>query len=73
MGRKTPKNGKNGKNGKAPDQKPAITFYPPERDGDRDRLVGALAAAVLAIARQRNAMREQHTREQESHTRPDAC
>ena len=33
--------------------RPAIVIYPPERDGDRDTLIAALAAAVVAIARER--------------------
>ena len=33
--------------------RPPITIRPPERDGDRDALIAALAAAVVAIARQR--------------------
>ena len=35
--------------------RPAIVIHPPERDGDRDRLIAALAAAVVAIARERAA------------------
>jgi hypothetical protein len=35
--------------------RPAIIIHPPERDGDRDRLIAALAAAVVAIARERAA------------------
>jgi hypothetical protein len=35
--------------------RPPITIRPPERDGDRDALIAALAAAVVAIARQRAA------------------
>jgi hypothetical protein len=35
--------------------RPAIIIHPPERDGDRDTLIAALAAAVVAIARQRAA------------------
>jgi len=31
-----------------------ITIRPPERDGDRDKLIAALAAAVVAIARARS-------------------
>jgi len=33
--------------------RPAIVIHPPERDGDRDTLIAALAAAVVAIARER--------------------
>jgi hypothetical protein len=35
--------------------RPAIIIHPPERDGDRDTLIAALAAAVVAIARERAA------------------
>ena len=35
--------------------RPAIVIHPPERDGDRDTLIAALAAAVVAIARERAA------------------
>jgi hypothetical protein len=35
--------------------RPAIVIHPPERDGDRDRLIAALAAAVVAVARERAA------------------
>jgi hypothetical protein len=35
--------------------RPAIVIHQPERDGDRDRLIAALAAAVVAIARERAA------------------
>ncbi len=38
-----------------PRARPAIVILPPERDGDRDRLIAALAAAVVAIARERAA------------------
>jgi len=31
----------------------AIVIHPPEHDGDRDKLIAALAAAVVAIARER--------------------
>jgi hypothetical protein len=31
----------------------AIVIHPPEQDGDRDKLIAALAAAVVAIARER--------------------
>lgn len=30
-----------------------IELKPPEREGDRDHLIGALAAALIAIAQQR--------------------
>ena len=33
--------------------RPAIVIHPPEQDGDRDKLIAALAAAVVAIARAR--------------------
>ena len=33
--------------------RPAIVIHPPEHDGDRDKLIAALAAAVVAIARER--------------------
>ena len=35
--------------------RPAIIIHPPEHDGDRDTLIAALAAAVVAIARERAA------------------
>ena len=35
--------------------RPTIIIHPPERDGDRDTLIAALAAAVVAIARERAA------------------
>ncbi len=35
--------------------RPEIVIHPPERDGDRDRLIAALAAAVVAVARERAA------------------
>jgi len=38
-----------------PRARPAIVILPPERDGDRDRLIAALAAAVVAMARERAA------------------
>ena len=38
-----------------PRARPAIVIHPPERDGDRDTLIAALAAAVVAIARERAA------------------
>jgi hypothetical protein len=38
-----------------PRARPAIIIHPPERDGDRDTLIAALAAAVVAIARERAA------------------
>jgi hypothetical protein len=31
----------------------AIVIHPPEHDGDRDKLIAALAAAIVAIARER--------------------
>ncbi len=33
--------------------RPAIVIHPPEQDGDREKLIAALAAAVVAIARAR--------------------
>ena len=38
-----------------PRARPAIVIHPPQRDGDRDKLIAALAAAVVAIARERAA------------------
>lgn len=34
-------------------ERSAIVIHPPEHDGDRDKLIAALAAAVVAIARER--------------------
>jgi hypothetical protein len=36
-------------------KRPAIAMYPPKRDGDREQLIAALAAALIAIARQQAA------------------